>query len=204
MTDAGCFNVRPGHRYEPPISHGAMLLCNITTALKFYFSGSALTQVDQEEPLPITPSFRRKWLCKFLVCIIHSHIFVNNKPTFLVYSRHPWVQSMEHNRLVHVRSRLDYHGCKTSSREEATCCWKQKMAGRGKGGCGGKQREISGEGEQSHPSSMNLSRLLHVKCFTARNINTSFCISIKGQKQKYNLFFYYEYEILTYFNSLLY
>ena len=35
-----------GYRYDPPISCGAMLLRNITTALKFYLS-SPLIQVDQ-------------------------------------------------------------------------------------------------------------------------------------------------------------
>lgn len=65
----------------PPISLGAMLLRNITTALKFYFSSAALTRLDQEKS-PLSSS-------GCVVCLGASSCYilyfsVNNKPASCV------------------------------------------------------------------------------------------------------------------------
>ncbi len=88
MQERGC-------RYDPPISCGAMLLRNITTALKFYLS-SPLAQVDQEEKgggEEQKQDRKPQSVCVVYlgasVCACTSYIFVNNKPTSSMYACRP-------------------------------------------------------------------------------------------------------------------
>lgn len=62
----------------PPISCGAALLRNITTALKFYFSSAALARLDQEKS-PLSDSDCVVYLGASS-CYI-QYFSVNNKPT---------------------------------------------------------------------------------------------------------------------------
>lgn len=46
------------------------------------------------------------------------------------------------NSLLHVRNRLHYHGCKKSSGEEATCCWRWRLSAERRGLGGDERRRI--------------------------------------------------------------
>lgn len=122
MTDAGGFKRRAGCRnrggcrYDPPISCGAMLLRNITTALKFYLS-SPLIQVDQGGGWKVGwKSLRSVRAC---TCFILPN-------TSSVCTCHPSERNQRNTPplLCVRRSRQHYRGCKDSSGEEATCCWR--------------------------------------------------------------------------------
>lgn len=46
------------------------------------------------------------------------------------------------NSLLHVRNRLHYYGCKKSSGEEATCCWRWRLSAERRGLGGDERRRI--------------------------------------------------------------